>query len=298
MKALVLDLQKEAYDSNTSISTLLRKAYVVARKLKTNDFEVWINSELNGYKCSNDEIPEYRMIRGEVKGWNPYHGWIPVILDDTKLANLLSVRRLSDPITNLEVLTKSDQDSLTITFNNDVRKSIAHWVDFDTKFQMFFSKSQVESIIESVRNIVLEWSLKLEEDGILGEGMKFTDSEKNIAQKNNYTTNVFNGNVTNSQIQQNSNNSTQNMSVDIVDKQEVERLIGMIKDNIKDIKLGEEEINDINSQIKTIESILETKKPKKSMITECFTTIRSILEGVAGSVIASGLIYQLSLFSS
>ncbi len=36
MGSLVLDLQQEAYNSDKSISSLLRKAYVVARKLKAN----------------------------------------------------------------------------------------------------------------------------------------------------------------------------------------------------------------------------------------------------------------------
>lgn len=29
---------------------LLRKAYLVARKLKLQEFEDWVNNELNGYK--------------------------------------------------------------------------------------------------------------------------------------------------------------------------------------------------------------------------------------------------------
>ena len=54
-------------------------------------------------------------------------------------------------------------------------------------------------IIEKVKNTILEWTLKLEEEGVLGEGMRFSDKEKQTAMAlpqtvNNYygATNVIN----------------------------------------------------------------------------------------------------------
>ena len=39
-------------------------------------------------------------------------------------------------------------------------------------------------ILDAVRNAILNWSLKLEKDGILGEGMSFTPQEREVARKN------------------------------------------------------------------------------------------------------------------
>ena len=78
---IVIELQKQAIDTDSDVVSLLRKAYLVARKLDIKDFEEWINSELNGY-TDYDKIPDYREIRGQVKAWNPYHGWIPVIIQE------------------------------------------------------------------------------------------------------------------------------------------------------------------------------------------------------------------------
>lgn len=75
MDGIVLELEREALDENVSVETLLRKAYLVAKKLKLTDFEEWLNSEQNGY---HGEVPEYRMISGNYRAWNPYRGWIPV----------------------------------------------------------------------------------------------------------------------------------------------------------------------------------------------------------------------------
>ena len=68
---IVIELQREALDENISIESLMRKAYLVAKKLGLKEFEKWINQEQNGY---DEQIPEYRNIVGEIKAWNPYHG--------------------------------------------------------------------------------------------------------------------------------------------------------------------------------------------------------------------------------
>lgn len=58
--------------------------------------------------------------------------------------------------------------------------------------------------MESVRTVVLEWALKLEEQGILGVDMGFTEREKQVAPSV-----VFNiGRMENSQIQHDTVGST------------------------------------------------------------------------------------------
>jgi hypothetical protein len=42
MTGIILELQKEALDKRTQISDLLRKALLVARKLKVQEIESWI----------------------------------------------------------------------------------------------------------------------------------------------------------------------------------------------------------------------------------------------------------------
>lgn len=64
MGGIVIELQREAMDENISIESLLRKAYLVARKLKLKEFEEWINKEQNGY---SKEVPNYRNVAGEIK---------------------------------------------------------------------------------------------------------------------------------------------------------------------------------------------------------------------------------------
>jgi hypothetical protein len=78
MPGVVLDLQRDALDPKYPLTDLLRKALVVARKLKIVEFESWIDNELNGYRGPEESVPNYRLLHGQVKCHNPYHGWQPM----------------------------------------------------------------------------------------------------------------------------------------------------------------------------------------------------------------------------
>lgn len=212
MGKIVLDLQLEALSKDSDVLNLLRKAYVVARKLKLDEFEEWVNSELNGYKDGN-KIPEYRKVKGEVKGWNPYHGWIPMIMQDTEIENMISEHLVSDSIPNLKnVYDSANGSNATLQFNAGMNNLLSKLSDFNTKYALMISENQIYNIMERVRNIVLDWSITLEENDILGEGLQFTKREKDIAVSsstiNNYTNNFY-GDVRETQIQQDTSESTQ-----------------------------------------------------------------------------------------
>ena len=64
-----------------------------------------------------------------------------------------------------------------------------------TKYAFFVSKSELYRIMSTVRNKILDWALLLEENGIVGNEMTFTDVEKQIAIDtpiiNNYINNFY-----------------------------------------------------------------------------------------------------------
>ena len=64
---------------------------------------------------------------------------------------------------------------------------------------------QLEELEQCVVNKVLEWAIALEERGIVGEELSFSEEEKKIAKSEEtikQTTIIIYGDVTNSQIQQ------------------------------------------------------------------------------------------------
>ena len=111
MSSLVLELQAGALNSSVSVLDLLRKALVVAKKLGVEDFQKWIELELDGYK--QIPIPEYRLIRGQLRGWNPYHEWVPIQTHDPQIKNFYESvcncsisQRISELLPSLIIKTK------------------------------------------------------------------------------------------------------------------------------------------------------------------------------------------------
>ncbi len=205
MSKLVLELQKDAMDSKMPLTDLLRKSFVVAKKLGIEEFQLWIQDELNGYSGER-EIPNYRNVFGDVKAWNPYNGYIPVIVQDSKISNLIRNREINQPISELENLSKKEDGVLYVSFPQKIENMLMDGTDPTLRPTLHISSNSICGILDVVRNTVLEWSLKLEEEGILGDGMSFSNGEKSKA-KANSNVNIQNfqgilGNVSESYVSQ------------------------------------------------------------------------------------------------
>ncbi len=69
---LLRDIQEAVIDADVRISVVLRKCKVLAARLGNEDFEKWVDSELNGYK-KIEYLPEYRILSVNSKGH--FSGW-------------------------------------------------------------------------------------------------------------------------------------------------------------------------------------------------------------------------------
>lgn len=214
MDCIVLELQKEALDKNADIESLLRKAYAIARKLKLSEFEEWVQCEQNGY--GEKAVPGYRMIRGQMEALNPIRGWIPVVMGYSMPENFFDKTKLSNPISELWNLYRdADGQVVVVNLPSIKNKYILKCYGAGTKFRLQFEKNKAYSILNTVRNHILEWSLLLEENGIVGKNYSFSDDEKKIAQEKteivNYTSNFWN-NTEEVQAQQENMDLWQDMS--------------------------------------------------------------------------------------
>ena len=136
---IVIELQKEALEDNVSIESLMRKAYLVARKLNLTEFEEWINQEQNGYK---GQVPEYRYIVGEIKAWNPYYGWIPMVFS-ADIADMISKMPIPTSISELQDLYKSSGSTIGVSVNGELTELLNEHIDdyMPTKYQFFSTKT-------------------------------------------------------------------------------------------------------------------------------------------------------------
>ena len=207
MDSLVLELQRDALDRNIHITDLLRKALLVSRKLKIKDIEEWLSGELNGY--GETIIPDYRQVSGELKVFNPFNGWNPVMLTDKEWQDLLCVRKLEISISQIENLVENSKGgSFLIKFPAEQAGLIMKLIGRQLEPALHASLHQLVLIIDSVKTKIMEFALDLESRGILGEGMTFSRQEQQLAESITYNTiNIHS--MENSQIQQANANSDQ-----------------------------------------------------------------------------------------
>lgn len=298
MTSLVLELQRDALDKSVGTADLLRKAVVVARKLKVTDLVEWLSHELNGYPEGKD-VPEYRSLRGELKVHNPFHGWIPLLMQDARQAELLSKRRTSQAISELEILANADGGMVYMRLPKKVEHSLMKGMDSPLEPAVIISKTQIHGLLDKVRNTVLEWALGLEEQGIMGEGMSFSQEEQR--QASNVTLHVASlgsviGTMQNSQIQQGTHNSTQTYT-QTLDLDAVARVLGELRSRLDEAQLPVEEAAQVKSDIACVETQLAAPKPNVNIIRESLRSTRSILEGLASSAIFQGIITSLGALS-
>lgn len=291
MSSLVLELQRDALEKTVPTTDLLRKAMVVARKLRVTDIEQWISHELNGYP-EGAEVPSYRYLRGEPKVFNPYNGWIPLMISDAKRAELFSKRGTSQSIAELENIALGDGDFVYMRYPKRTEQSLMKGMDIPMEPALVVSNSQVHGILDRVRNTVLEWALELEEKGIMGEGMSFTPDEKKEA--GSVTVNLSNlgnivGSMRDSQIQQGTNNSTQSYTKTL-DLEAVRRVVDELKLRVNEAKLHGDDQGQFDSDISCVESQLKAPRPNPEIIRESLRSLRSVLEGIASSAAFQGIV--------
>jgi hypothetical protein len=290
MSGLIEEIQRDALSTNVPIDALLRRVKLAAAKLQLSSLEAWVEQELNGY---NGEVPAYRKIVGEPTAWNPFRGWIPVFSEDEHFMDLISEAPLRDPVGTLQDLINNNFGGrLQFPLPVGLVASINQITDFQTsRMAIRFGRGSIVSIIDTVRNKVLDWAIEMERRGVLGHGMSFDPQEK-IQARNAMTT--FNiGSIGNFVGNMGAGNSSGDIvaSIDVVQK---------IKDVITKIESSQDELvrggvngKLLSSKMREIDAAVKTVKPEKGRLKALLEDARTILTGAAGNLTAEGAIAMI-----
>lgn len=196
----IIKLQKDLIGETKRLSSILREAYLVAKKLKLDDFSKWIEKEMNGYDV-DDTVPDYRRIKGIIKIISLDYDCITVDCGNEKTDDTLYIIQ---GISAIEALVLDKKNKLTIQIPTS-------FVNLNNGTHIFIDASIMSSIIDSSRKKLLDWTLELEQKGIKDEDMESLDSEVKKAQK---TTTSVTYNISGGNVQTSHNNGTVNQSQD------------------------------------------------------------------------------------
>ncbi len=201
MAKMVLDLQQACLDDKISCYYLLLKAYAIASKLSITDMADFCTREINGYAgVERSLIPSYRRIPVNTEAYKESSKrWEPVSFP---AGNPWSMHSVVGSIAEIEKIEESKEKMLHIRLNYDEQVAIYQIIDMPKPLpvRQIFMAGQVTSILHLVRKLVLDWALKLEKEGILGENLTFSSDEQNRVKNIPSIQIIINGNVSNSNI--------------------------------------------------------------------------------------------------
>lgn len=294
MFGLVLELRGDALNDEVSCATLLRKALAVSIKLNISEIEEWLRHEVGGYPIDVENVPEYREVQGEIKVLNPYHGWQPVIFRNDKMMEFFSKYAFLQSVAVLKTLLETSSDGmLVISFSPQKEKVLMEDMGIPLQPMLHVPITSITRILDVVRYHVLEWALKLEKEGIIGEGLSFSKEEHEKSDSISYKIFNYIENVNNLQIQQHSPEAVQIQHV-CLDMEKILTTVSEIRANQEKLDLSAESGSKLNDQLSTIEQQSQSPKPKESIISEALKSIRGILEGATGNIVAAGLLKMLA----
>lgn len=285
-EGIVLELQRECLDASTSVSAILRKAKAIASKLDLDELVEWFDQELNGYDCGMQALPSHRKGVGAPKFKNPYRGWCPIMTADDELGSAIRTAFLPQPISELESLaTGGKSDMLIMGYHPVLEQTIQRHLPTPMECALHFPKDQVRSLLDFVRNKVLDWTLALEKRGIFGEGFTFNDRDREeaVAVTNhiyNSTVGVIGGVSGNATI---SNLTTVSGSIDF---RKVDDLINQIAEAKG--ALPKDVASELAVPLKELENAANQKSGAK--VKAALVAMVPILQGAAGNIVAAGIL--------
>jgi len=224
---------------------------------------------------------------------NAYTGqWLPVVFEDfdDDFVDAMHRRNCGQPMPEIEsILAKPISGKLTMQYAQKAQETLMKGAGMDLPPVLVVEESRLHGIVDAVRTLIVDWALKLEEQGIIGEDLSFSDADKRAA--SHVTINV--GTMSHSQIQAATTNSRQTVTNVNIEPEKLLEFVANARSALDSLAMRATEIAELRSELDTLEAQARSPRPKESIVRESARSVRTILEGAAGNVAAQGLLIAL-----
>lgn len=249
---LIKDIKKDILDDNISLSSVLRKAKVLSRSLKSEEFKKWVDSELYGY-TGKIEIPAYRKMVAQNFGvfTGPFgsmvkNAMIPTFNLPETVKDFAEEIQFPQGVKELEEMMSSDSETLqrkwipeAVMFARDSIQMSGNMVLVDA--WQLITKQMIAGVLDSIKNRLLDFLLDLQE-----AEPQLTESEDSIQEIPKETVkSIFNFNVYgNHNVVASGENITQDVNQEI-NQNDIETLLRYLKN----LNVCEEDLDELKEAI-------------------------------------------------
>jgi hypothetical protein len=280
--SLIQQLQGSALDPGTSVSDLLRRAMVVARKLRVSEIQDWIDHELYGYRGA--PVPDYRELGGELYGNYPHYGWVPLLIHDPQTVESYLIGAVSEPVSMIEKMAENSHIAgHRCRFPAEIEAKVQTLTNYNAPIRLVILSAHVTTILDAVRSRILDWALKLEEAGVKGDGISFSLQDEEKAH-----TIIITGNVGVIGDLSGSANVVAAGSLDqLIEAADLLQVIAAIRSHLSSVpkekrSAAEQKLNELDAEVRQ-------PKPDQSKLRSGLQAVGRIADQVRDKVIEAGV---------
>jgi AbiTii len=295
--SLILKIQDDAAESSKPVADMLRLAKVAATKLDAREALTWIDRELDGYpSVLAKDLPMYRQLYGKPMALNPVRGWQPIMFMNSEIERTCSYAPVGQSLPSLEAILRKSNTSGHFEFDYpaELAAQVRKAMQWNTQVHIQLGYGQMTDIVDQVRNLILSWTLALENAGVTGEGMTFTAQEKIEAAPitNQYI--IQNVGVLGSVSDFAKVTNTQSSAV-ALDLQKAKDFVGFVRGSAAG--LPAEIRGRVLAEAAKADAQLNSREPNQTFLRTALETIGSVCEQAAGNVVAIGIVAGLKALS-
>lgn len=169
---ILKEIRNEIIDESVSISSILRKARVLASLLKDKNFEKWVLSELNGYDEEDKDIPNYRILNVDSTGdfSGPFGSGaknmpIPTFNLPDYVREFTNDTKITQGVKSIETLAQSDSNTLVLNWPPEYiavcQSKIYERMNLYSARKVI-GRSEMVQILDTIRNRLLDFILELQ----------------------------------------------------------------------------------------------------------------------------------------
>jgi hypothetical protein len=169
---LLREIQNAAIDGSSDLETLLRKCRVLAARLQNEEFKVWVQSELDGYR-NGAEVPDYRHFHCEAYGH--FSGGFGRQLRNAQIPESCIPKDFREQLTNVDMregvsalvdsVSGCETGTLQMNWPAEAYRLFGDKIYQDMNLMQAWiaiPKSAVVGILSTVRNRILNFALEIE----------------------------------------------------------------------------------------------------------------------------------------
>ena len=189
--SLLNQIQDDLTSPSSNLSDILRRAKVLASKLKSSELRTWVKLESEGYE-SREDLPDYRQVYlgllGTYKG--PYgsginNAPIPLMNLPEDVKEWATKFEIYDNVATLEEMLRKSKDSFQFYNPPELTKLIEHHIGRQPPLVLVETFKTVPrytltGVVDNIKNRLLDFVLELQEQGVNPDEPNSTATDEDL----------------------------------------------------------------------------------------------------------------------